>query len=282
MSHNVAHLTARNCPRQTCLRNEFWVSVAPAVSAAQLDFFGNPVRFFTIQEPHRELSVNAVNVVQVHPTEAPAPWDQARDLVRNGRETWMIDAYQFVFDSPYVRCDPALADYALPSFPPGRPLLEAVLDLTRRIHSDFTFDPTATTVATPLTDVLSLRRGVCQDFAHLEIGCMRSLGLAARYVSGYLLTNPPPGQQRLVGADASHAWLSVYCPWSGWVDIDPTNNLIPGNEHIVLSWGRDYDDVSPIKGVILGGGPHTLTVAVDVIRLNDPDGMTAQTQSSGG
>jgi transglutaminase-like putative cysteine protease len=152
-------------------------------------------------------------------------------------------------------------------------LLDAALDLTRRIHADYRYDPTATTTATPLEKVMELRRGVCQDFAHLQIGCLRSLGLAARYVSGYLLTNPPPGRPRLVGADASHAWLSVYCPGSGWVDLDPTNNQIPHDNHILVAWGRDYEDVSPVNGVVLGGGKHYVTVAVDVVKLNESDGQ---------
>ncbi len=182
-----------------------------------------------------------------------------------------LDAYQYTFDSLHITATSQLADYARPSFPPGRPLLAAVQDLTRRIYSDFRYDPRATTVATPLGDVLQNRRGVCQDFAHLEIGCLRSLGLAARYISGYLLTTPPPGQARLIGADASHAWLAVYVPGMGWFDFDPTNNQIASEKHITVAWGRDYDDVSPIKGVILGGGRQSITVSVDVIPLEEQE-----------
>lgn len=273
LSHNLVHLTARGCPGQTCLRHELEVSIPPAVLTFQDDFFGNPVTLFTVQVPHRKLSVCAVNEVEVHPAAAPepmrtVPWEQVRSTLRADRGAPTLDAYQFTFDSPYISRDEALGGYASPSFGPGRPLLDAVLDLTRRIHADFRYDTTATTTATPLSDVLALRRGVCQDFAHLEIGCLRSLGLAARYVSGYLLTTPPPGQQRLVGADASHAWLSVYCPPFGWIDVDPTNDQIPYDRHIVLAWGRDYDDVSPIRGVILGGGPHSVAVGVDVTLID--------------
>jgi transglutaminase-like putative cysteine protease len=156
----------------------------------------------------------------------------------------------------------------LASFVPGRPILAATLDLTDRIHREFRYDPTATTISTPLEEVLRLRRGVCQDFAHLQIGCLRSLGLAARYVSGYLLTMPPPGQPRLIGSDASHAWLSVYCGEAGWIEIDPTNNVIPGTSHITLAWGRDYSDVCPINGVFIGGGQHSMSVWVDVLPLS--------------
>jgi transglutaminase-like putative cysteine protease len=159
-----------------------------------------------------------------------------------------------------------LADYARGSFPSERPLLEAVVDLTTRIHADFSFDPKATTVATPLDEVVRLRRGVCQDFARLEIACLRALGLSAHYVSGYLETTTPPGATRPVGADASHAWLAVYCPGTGWIDVDPTNNLLPNLTHVTLGWGRDYGDVSPIRGVILGGGAHSLRVHVDMVR----------------
>jgi transglutaminase-like putative cysteine protease len=184
------------------------------------------------------------------------------------RDEQTLQAYEFSFDSPYSKRNGALADYAAPSFTPQRPLLDAVLDLTGRIHADFQYDQRATTLATPLADVLAGRRGVCQDFAHLEIGCLRSMGLAARYVSGYLLTTPPPGGERVVGGDASHAWLSVYSPGYGWIDVDPTNNQLPGDRHITLAWGRDYGDVSPIKGVILGGRQQSVKVAVDVVRTD--------------
>jgi len=183
----------------------------------------------------------------------------------------VLDAGEFAFDSPLVPLDTPFTDYARESFPPGRNLLAAVLELTARIHRDFKFDPTATTVATPLARVLEQRRGVCQDFAHLQIACLRSLGLPARYVSGYLETVPPPGQAKLLGADASHAWVSFFCPGLGWIDVDPTNNLLPSMQHITLGWGRDYGDVSPIRGVLVGGEEHTLTVSVDVVALGEID-----------
>jgi transglutaminase-like putative cysteine protease len=183
----------------------------------------------------------------------------------------VLDAGEFTFDSPLVPLDTPFTDYARESFPPGRNLLAAVLDLTARIHRDFKFDPTATTVATPLARVLEQRRGVCQDFAHLQIACLRSLGLPARYVSGYLETVPPAGQAKLLGADASHAWVSFFCPGLGWIDVDPTNNLFPSMQHITLGWGRDYGDVSPIRGVLVGGEEHTLTVSVDVVALGEMD-----------
>jgi transglutaminase-like putative cysteine protease len=182
-----------------------------------------------------------------------------------------LEASDFIFDSPLIRARESYLHYAQVSFTPGRPILEAALDLTKPIHSDFKFDPTATSVATPLEEVFKHRRGVCQDFAHFQIGCLRSLGLPARYVSGYVETDPPPGQQRLAGADASHAWVSLFCPGLGWLDVDPTNNMVPSSRHITVAWGRDFSDISPIRGVILGSGEHRLKVAVDVVPLTESD-----------
>jgi len=272
LSHNLAHLSARSGAGQTRLGGGLTLSVPAAVTTSLADYFGNPVTYFTIQEPHRKLRITAVNEVRVDPVPPPdpsatTPWEEARELTRRGRDPESLNAYQFAFDSPFVRADPGLAAFAEPSFPPGCPVLEGVLHLSNRIYTGFVFDPAATTVATPLLEVLALRRGVCQDFAHLMIGSLRSIGLAARYVSGYLRTIAPPGRPRLIGADVSHAWVSVYCPPHGWVDVDPTNGLIPGLDHITLAWGRDYEDVSPIKGVILGGGRHALSVSVDVVPI---------------
>jgi transglutaminase-like putative cysteine protease len=270
LCHNLARLTPRDGGRQACLESELHITPEPAVTSRWMDYFGNAATFFTIQQSHQELIVKANHVAHVEAFVPPSaeeslPWEEARDRLRTDRTPEGIDAYQFVFDSPYVRGSPELAKYASESFPPGRRLLEGALDLTRRIFTDFKYDPRATTVSTPLAEVLKERKGVCQDFAHLGIGCLRSLGLSARYVSGYLSTLPPPGKERVVGADASHAWLSLYSPGQGWIDLDPTNNQVPSDRHIVIAWGRDFNDVSPIKGVILGGGQHTVDVAVDVV-----------------
>jgi transglutaminase-like putative cysteine protease len=274
LCHNLAHLTPRDGGRQSCVASELKIEPAPAVSSIWTDYFGNPTTFFTIQEPHEQLIVTAIHTAEVTPPQCPdpattLPWNQVRDALPNDRTPGGLNAYQFAFDSPYVRAHKDLREYAAASFPDGRPILEGVLDLTKRIHADFRYDQRATTVSTPLAQVFAQKRGVCQDFAHLEIGCLRSLGLAARYVSGYLSTTTTAGQRRLVGADASHAWLAVYCPPAGWIEVDPTNNQVPGDKHIHLAWGRDFDDVSPIKGVILGGGQHTVSVAVEVV----PDGQ---------
>jgi transglutaminase-like putative cysteine protease len=270
LSHNAICLRPRDSMVQTCSAYELLVYPEPAVLNHTVDCFGNQVTFFVLQEPHTALTMTANSTVEVTAPDLPhlatlLPWEEVRDHLRCDRSEASLEAYQFVFDSRHIATRPDLLSYAASSFPPGRPLLEAVHDLTRRIHTDFTYDPKATSVSTPVNDVLRDRHGVCQDFAHLQIGCLRALGLAARYVSGYLLTQPPPGQEPLVGAQASHAWVSVYCPGYGWIDVDPTNNVFPTDGHITVAFGRDYSDVSPIKGVFLGGGEHTLQVDVDVV-----------------
>ncbi|MBL9122391.1 MAG: transglutaminase family protein [Planctomycetaceae bacterium] len=271
--HNEVHLTPREHPYQACSYNRLLIRPHPVTSGKRVDYFGNPVSFFTVQEGHHKLVVTAVSKVRLSepPDHRPAitpPWEKIRAALPGFRHPQGLDAYQYVFDSPHVACSAELAGYAHASFTPGRPILEAAIDLNQRIHRDFEYDPQATSVHTPLSEVLAHRRGVCQDFAHLAIGCLRSLGLAARYVSGYLRTVPPPGKPRLVGADASHAWLSIFCPESGWVDLDPTNNSVPSLDYITLAWGRDYSDVCPIKGVFVGGGNHGMSVSVDVVPLS--------------
>jgi transglutaminase-like putative cysteine protease len=272
-SHHRAHLTPRPCPRQVCRRSVLRITPTPTTHATGVDYFGNPVTYVTLHEQHTELALHARSVIEVRPSACPEPastlsWDQVFPRLSAGTGDEALDAIQYVFDSPYTAVSSEDAEaYARPSFPPGRPVLEGALDLTRRIFEDFTFDTVATTVSTPLQEVFQHRRGVCQDFAHLQIACLRALRLPARYVSGYLLTRPPEGKERLVGADASHAWIAVYSPGHGWVDLDPTNNLFVSEEHITLGWGRDYGDVSLVTGAIFGGGAHTISVAVDVTPL---------------
>lgn len=269
VSHHVVHLTPRTLPHQQCLRHELVVEPAPALVTHRDDYFGNSTRFFTMAGAHRTLVVTARSEVTVHPRHWPAPegtaaWELAR-YISDNVVNLPLDVQEYVYPSAFVPALSALAEYARPSFTPGRPLLEAALELTRRIHADFVFDPKATTVATPLEQVIAQRRGVCQDFAHFQIGCLRAMGLPARYVSGYLETLPPAGEAKLVGSDASHAWVQTFLPNFGWVDADPTNNMLASERHIVVAWGRDFDDVSPVRGVISGGGKHTLKVAVDVV-----------------
>ncbi len=269
VGNHVACLHPRSLPHHKVTRSELRIRPTPATRTERVDYFGNLLCFFTVQEPHRELVVEASSEVIVDgdvtrwPQQSPS-WEEAARSLPNDLSPAAIEAYQFGFESPRIRVRPEFAAYALESFTPGRPLAEGLLDLTARIHKDFRFDAKVTNVRTPTEEVFRKRRGVCQDFSHLQIACLRSLNLAARYVSGYLRTYPPPGKPRLVGADASHAWVSVYCPGAGWLDTDPTNNLVPSNGHVTLAWGRDYGDVSPLRGLILGGGAHTLKVAVDM------------------
>jgi transglutaminase-like putative cysteine protease len=269
MSHHAARLEPRRTGTQ---ERESWslrIEPEPAVRRMRSDYFGNRVCFFTIQELHQRLEIAAESVVRLlpglppDPAESP-PWEEVVALLREPGSEESLEAQQFGFDSPHVRAAPELAALAAPSFPPRRALLEGMVDLTRRIHAEFTFDPRATTVATPLEEVLRGRRGVCQDFTHLALGCLRSLGLAGRYVSGYLRTYRDGEPAARVGADASHAWLSLFCPGVGWVDFDPTNDLMPGSEHITVAYGRDYADVSPVSGIITGGGEHRVGVEVRV------------------
>ena len=266
MTYNLVHRTLY----------EYAEPVTVSHHAARVDFFGNQVCGFSIQEIHQRMEVTARSRVTVSATTPPAPalspdWEGVAKLFSDPVSPEVVAPYQFIFDSPLLGVSPELADYARERFEAQMPLLVAVADLNRRIFSDFKFDPTATTVATPLEEVLEKRRGVCQDFAHLAIASLRSLGLPARYVSGYLRTRPPVGKARLVGADASHAWFAVFCPDVGWVGFDPTNNLLPTEEHITVAFGRDYSDVSPVSGVITGGGAHEVIVSVDVEPL-EPSG----------
>jgi len=269
ISHHVLRLAPRRCAHQVLHESSIEVSPHPAVRSDALDYFGNPVTYLTIQEQHEQLTIEARSLIDVaapsprEPSQT-TPWDRIFRQLEGNPSPDGIATLQFAFDSPYTHATADLAAYARASFAPGRPVLEAAFDLTRRIHRDFRYDSTATDVSTPVDEVFRLRRGVCQDFAHLELGCLRALALPARYVSGYLLTRPPPGQQKLVGSDASHAWISVWCPEAGWVDLDPTNDTFARDEHVTLAWGRDYGDITPINGVIFGGGDHDVEVAVDV------------------
>ncbi len=273
ISRQLLHLTPRPSDWQTCLEHAIHIDPQPSLDEARADAFGNPVRQFSIESPHSNLIVRAESRIEVRPHlpdvpfEQTAAWDEVRAALTYGTRPIHLDACAYLFESPYVRIKHEFAAYAAPCFPPGRPLLDAVQALMAKIFREFKFDAKATTVATPVLQVLQDKRGVCQDFAHLMLSCLRSLGLAARYVSGYLLTQPPPGQPRMIGADASHAWIAVFCPDADggiWVDFDPTNNLLPDTQHITLAWGRDFGDVSPLRGVILGGDGHAPEVAVTV------------------
>jgi transglutaminase-like putative cysteine protease len=262
LCHSIAHLKPRPQLGQRPITAHIRVDPWPAVSREHVDFFRNRTSYFSIQQSHTALEVTAVSEVDLLPPPLPKladspPWELALEQLHEQPDEGLLATRIFTLASPYVPLEPAAATYVRDSFPRGRPILEAVSD----------YDPHFTSVATPLKDVLAHHRGVCQDFAHLALACLRSLGLAARYVSGYLETLPPPGKPKLQGADASHAWFSVFVPGTGWVDFDPTNDQLPKEQHITAAVGRDFGDVTPLHGVFYGGGEHTLEVAVNVDRL---------------
>ncbi len=277
LAQQLAHLWPRECAWQRCTEQQLLISPEPTARRDEQDVFGNPLTRLAFERPHDELQVNARLTVEVLARPAldfnlsPA-WELTRNALTYSSQPLsaeLLEACRYRFQSPYVHLKRSFVEFSESCFPPGRPLLLGVQALMEKIFDEFTFDAEATQVATPLVEVLERRRGVCQDFAHLMLACVRSRGLAARYISGYLLTRPPPGQPRLIGADASHAWVSVFCPVLGWVDFDPTNNVQPALEHITLAWGRDFSDVSPLRGVILGGGNHDPEVRVTVLPLEE-------------
>ncbi len=268
-SFHAARFEPRMSDGQACGSFALEVSPPPAVRKTRSDYFGNSVSFFSIQEVHRRLEVTASSRVSVASVKQPTlsqstPWEQVRARFRDPVSPANVKPYEFCLDSPLLVASAELADYAKVSFAAGTPMLVGVRELTNRIFRDFKYDPRATTVATPLHEVWRKRAGVCQDFAHIGIAALRSLGLPARYVSGYLRTIPRAGMRRLVGADASHAWFAAFCPQHGWLEFDPTNDLLVGDDHIRVAFGRDFSDVSPLSGILTGGGEHDVRVAVDV------------------
>lgn len=270
ISHHLARLAPRHMASQHCVQHEVTIEPPPADRAEHVDYFGNRVLFFAIRSAHRRLTVTATSRVEVAARRSPAgaespAWEFLQDACRADYLSEHALAGEFSYPSPLAYPSGEFAKYAQISFTPGRPVLAAAMELNSRIFRDFVFDPAATDVATPVEEAFKKRRGVCQDFAHVLIACMRSMGLPARYVSGYLETLPPLGKPKLIGADASHAWASVWCGERlGWVDLDPTNDCIPGGRHITVAHGRDFRDVSPLRGIVVGEGSHDLTVAVDV------------------
>jgi transglutaminase-like putative cysteine protease len=277
-AQHLAYLCPLHDARQALLAHELQIDPSPPQRLGDRDVYGNARALFALSLPHRELTVRACSRVALRsaaepPDPAASPrWEDVSRRMRYEAGARYDAAVEFAQPSPYVPRLGALRDYAAASFPAGAPVAEGALDLMHRIHRDFEFRSDSTDVDTPLQRVFEQKRGVCQDFAHLMIGALRMQGLAARYVSGYLLTQPPPGQEPLVGADASHAWVQVYCPdmpglASGWLELDPTNDLVPDTGHVRLALGRDYGDVTPLRGVIRGGGRHTLQVRVDTRRV---------------
>lgn len=262
--HTAVHLLPRNERTQHVLDHTLSIVPKPEATFSYKDYFGNDVTCFSIHEPHRTLTVTSASLIEMEPHDLLEPcltpsWEGARHENWGLSEGAALQAYQFVFPSPRIPTAPEFAEYASASFTGRRPLLEAALDLCHRIHTEFHYDQRATTVATSVREALELKRGVCQDFAHFMIACLRSIGLAARYVSGYLKTGSS------IGGQASHAWVSVYYPGLGWLDLDPTNDQMPSANHVTLAWGRDYSDVAPVKGVAVGGGKQTIRVSVAVV-----------------
>ncbi len=270
--HNVVYLTPRNTNVQNCSRHRLTVHPNPATQSKRTDYFGNLVSAFSVASTHKLLQITATSSVAVESRDLPeesrtAAWEVVRDSLACDHSREGFATYQFAFSSPHVPIHTELTDYARESFTPGRPVLEALRALNERLHADVKYDPKATTVSTPIIEVFQLRRGVCQDMAHLMLGCLRGLGLAARYISGYVRTYPAGDKPRLVGGDASHAWISVFCGNAGWIDVDPTNASFPQTDHITVAWGRDFSDVCPVAGMFVGGGNHQLEVSVDVAAI---------------
>jgi len=267
VSHTEVHLAPRATARQTVIEHDLVIHPSPDFLTEREDYFGNQVARFSIHEPHQALRIIATAVVDLQIVEPPypgltPPWEQVRAEVRRHDAADSFAAAEFVFDSPRVIVGAPFAAYAQPSFPPARPVLEGAIDLCHRIRAEFNYDPRATTVRTPVDEVLRERRGVCQDFAHLMIASLRSIGLPARYVSGYIRNHAAS-----VGAQASHAWVSVFCPGFGWIDFDPTNDVMPAGDHVTIGWGRDYSDLPPVNGVTLGGGEQGISVDVAISSL---------------
>ncbi len=266
---NQVYLTPRVTPWQTCEYNRIQTTPVSTISDRRVDYFGNHVSYFSFERGYQKLEIRATSRVTVQPRllgdfAQSQAWDDLLRLLASKPENY-YSVQEMTIPSPMVQtAGAAVRDYAIKSFPQDKPVLLCLQDLLLRFSRDFEFDSTATTINTPIQEVMEKRRGVCQDFTHVLLAMLRSMKIPARYVSGYLRTYPSEGQPRLIGADASHAWVSVYCGSHGWVDIDPTNSCFVSDEHITIAWGRDYSDVAPVRGVVIGAGSHTLAVSVDV------------------
>ncbi len=273
--YNLAHMTPRSTRRQRCLNSRMFVSPVTATHNQREDYFGNLAYHFEVQNPHKTLTVKVVSEVDTNPQPVQQNFDfgvscaEALAQLQSSKKPEDILAREFLLDSPLIQINADIRAYAEPSFQMDRPLLSCVMDLTSRIFKEFKYSPEATTISTPLEEVLAKKQGVCQDFAHLQIACLRAMGFPAKYVSGYIETLPPPGKEKLVGADASHAWVSVYSPGESWVEFDPTNDTLATEQHIITAWGRDFFDATPLKGIVYGGGEEPeLRVSVDVARIS--------------
>lgn len=278
LCHNLAVLSPRNTASQQCRSFQFDISPLPEVIEEYNDFFGNKVYYFVIEQEHKKLTVTTKSTIESF---SPAwknkepemqSWETARDFIQMQSASVIskeaMEIRQFSFSTEVTEASTSIKAYTQKIFTPGRPLYESAFELTQKIFNDFKYTSGFTTISTPISEVMRERKGVCQDFAHLAIACLQSIGLAARYVSGYLETIPPKGKQKLIGSDASHAWFSLYIPNMGWVDFDPTNNKHPNEQYITIGWGRNYFDVTPLRGIIQSSYKHELDVALDVTRLS--------------
>jgi transglutaminase-like putative cysteine protease len=293
-AQHLAHLKPLATGSQRLVSHKLAIEPQPAQRNELPDVYGNTRAFFALEATHDSLVVTAESVVETsEPVLSPAvarelPWEAVRERFRYRKDATFDPASEFVFPSPYVPRHDDFAAYARASFAPERPTFDVAMDLTERMYRDFAYEADSTEISTPAVEALAQRKGVCQDFAHIMIACFRMMGLPARYVSGYLLTQPPPGQPRLVGADASHAWVSVYLPGEGdgpesaggWAEFDPTNGRQPGEDYVALAIGRDYSDVSPMRGVLHGGARHTLKVGVTVQPIEELRTQAAQAAQS--
>jgi transglutaminase-like putative cysteine protease len=273
LCHNIVRLIPRSTNKQFCKSSVVTIDPEPDVLIEYDDFYGNKLVYFTIEKEHKKLQVKVVSEIEkLAPSNEQLPhnntiaWEEVCRLTHT-QTPELFEVKQFIASTPMTSADDAITAYATQSFPPGKTFFEGSKNLMYRIYTDFKFESGFTTISTPISVVMKERKGVCQDFAHLAIACLRTMGLPARYVSGYIETIPPPGVEKLVGVDASHAWFSVYIPGSGWADFDPTNNLLPADQHITIGWGRDYADITPLKGVIMSSGRHELKVSVDVRKV---------------
>ena len=272
--HNIANIKPMSFLGQELVDYKLEISPEPSNKDETIDFFKNATTHFSIEQEHKELIVTARSLVKRDHTLEPNIYNSKtcqETKVKDGLEKLKkindetIEVKQYMLDSELIKNTSSnIKDYALTSFKPERSIFDAANDLMKRIFTDFKFDPKFSTVATPLDEVMKEKKGVCQDFAHIAIACVRAVGLPARYVSGYIETLPPPGKEKLVGTDASHAWFSIYIPEFGWVDFDPTNNQIPKDQHITVAYGRDYYDLPPLKGIIYGSGTSKMEVSVDI------------------
>lgn len=272
--HNIATIKPKNILGQTLVNYKLDINPAPTEFSERTDFFGNTITRFSIQEHHKKLKVTAFSKIEKDYTQIPNILESEHGkhitlsealTALKSQKPYILDVRQFILKSVLIaEFNNEIREYAEVSFKPNRPIFEAANELMQRIFNDFEFNPNVTNVATPIGEVMEKKKGVCQDFAQIAIACIRSIGLPARYVSGYIETLPPPGKEKLVGADASHAWFSIYISTFGWVDFDPTNNQIPKNQHIIVAYGRDYYDVPPVKGVIYSSGKNKMKVEVDI------------------